>query len=177
MPVLAASRWAATAQARDQVEIARLSVADVRKAVGSATAEAYLAIITAERQFDVNVRARDTAQAHLQYAQARLASGAGTRLNELRAAQEVASDEARVEETTLAIRRAQEALGRTPRLRKRSMRRRTRESFSWRNSIACCRRRQAAAAAASSAPSRRSSLSSAEMRFSGFSSVQENLSL
>src|SRR5581483_2006001 len=51
------------------------------------------------------------AQAHLDYAQRRLAQGAGTRLNELRAAQEVAADEARMEVASLAVRRAQEALG------------------------------------------------------------------
>jgi outer membrane protein len=111
LPVLAASRWAATAQARDQIDIARLSVTDVRKEIASATAQAYLAIITEQRQLEVNQRARETAQAHLEYAQKRLASGAGTRLNELRAAQEVATDEARLENRRLAARRAQEALG------------------------------------------------------------------
>ncbi len=91
VPVLAASRWAAATQARDQIDIARLSVTDVRKEIASATAEAYLAIIAFQRQIDVNLRARETAQAHLEYAQKRLAGGAGTRLNELRAAQDVAS--------------------------------------------------------------------------------------
>lgn len=111
MPVLAASRWAAATQAQDQIDIARLSATDVRKEIASATAQAYLAIITQQRQIEVNMRARETAQAHLDYAQRRLASGAGTRLNELRAAQEVAADEARLEITRLAARRAQEALG------------------------------------------------------------------
>ena len=109
--VLAASQWAAATQARDQIDIARLSVTDVRKEIASATAQAYLAIIAAQRQIEVNLLARETAQAHLEYAQKRLAGGAGTRLNELRAAQEVASDEARLEITRLAARRAQEALG------------------------------------------------------------------
>ena len=77
----------------------------------SATAEAYLAIIAAQRQIEVNLRARETAQAHLEYAQKRLAGGAGTRLNERRAAQDVAADEARLEIARLAARRAQEALG------------------------------------------------------------------
>jgi outer membrane protein len=111
MPLLAASRWAATAQARDQVEIANLSVTDVRTNIASATAQAYLAIISQQRQIEVTERAREAAQAHLEYAQRRLQSGAGTRLNELRAAQEVASDDARLENTRLAARRAQEALG------------------------------------------------------------------
>ena len=71
MPLLAASRWAAATQARDQIDIARLSVTDVRKEIAFATAQAYLAIITDQRQLEVNLRARETAQAHLEYAQKR----------------------------------------------------------------------------------------------------------
>ena len=64
MPVLAASRWAATAQARDQVEIANLSTADVRTNIAVATAQAYLAIIAQKRQVEVTqTRARDVAGA------------------------------------------------------------------------------------------------------------------
>jgi len=111
MPVLAPARWAAAAQARDQVDVANLMTADVRKQIAVAAGQAYLAVITQERQLDVNQRARESAQAHLDYAQRRLAQGAGTRLNELRAAQEVAADEARLENAGLAVRRAQEALG------------------------------------------------------------------
>jgi len=111
MPVLAASQWAAVTQARDQIEVARLSAADVRQQIAASTAQAYLEVVAWQHQVDVNVRARESAAAHLDYAQRRLAAGAGTRLNELRAAQEVSADEARVEATRLALRRAQEALG------------------------------------------------------------------
>ena len=111
MPVLAASRWAATAQARDQIEIANLSTADVRTDIAVATAQTYLAIIAQKRQVEVSVRARETAMAHLDYARRRLEAGAGTRLNELRAGQEVATNEARIENAQLGVRRAQEALG------------------------------------------------------------------
>jgi multidrug efflux system outer membrane protein len=110
-PILAMSRWAATTQARDQVELASLSTSDVRTDIAVATAQAYLAIIAQKRQVEVSVRARETAMAHLDYAQRRLAAGAGTRLNELRAGQEVATDEARLENAQLGVRRAQEALG------------------------------------------------------------------
>ena len=111
MPVLAAAGWAARNQARDQVEVANLSTADVRTNIAVATAQAYLAIIAAKRQVDVSLRARETALAHLDYARRRLEAGAGTRLNELRAAQEVSTDEARLEVTQLAVRIGQEALG------------------------------------------------------------------
>ena len=111
MPVLAASRWAATTQARDQVEIANLSTADVRTQIAVATAQAYLAIIALKREVEVTQRAHDTSLAHLDYARRRLEAGAGTRLNELRAGQEVATIEARLETAQLGVRRAQEALG------------------------------------------------------------------
>jgi outer membrane protein len=111
VPVLAASRWAAANQARDQVEVANLSTADVRKQIAVATAQTYLTIIAQRRQLEVNQRALEAAGAHVDYAQRRLAQGAGTRLNELRAAQEVSTDQARLENAGLAFRRAQEALG------------------------------------------------------------------
>jgi outer membrane protein len=111
MPILAASRWAATTQARDQVEIANLSTTDVRREIAVATAQAYLAIIASKRQVEVSLRARETSLAHLDYARRRLEAGAGTRVNELRAGQEAASNEARLEVTQLAVHIAQEALG------------------------------------------------------------------
>jgi outer membrane protein TolC len=111
MPVLAPARWAAASQARDQVEVANLSTADARRQIGVATAQTYLAVISQHRQLEVDQRALEAARAHLDYADRRLAQGAGTRLNELRAAQEVTADEARLENAGLAVRRAQEALG------------------------------------------------------------------
>ena len=56
-------------------------------------------------------RSLETSAAHLDYARRRLEAGAGTRLNELRAGQEVSTDEARLETAQLGVRRAQEALG------------------------------------------------------------------
>jgi outer membrane protein len=110
-PVLAASRWAARTQAEDQVGVARLNATDVRRQIAVATAQAYLAVIAAQRQVEVNLRARENALAHLDYARARLEAGAGSKLNELRAAQELASDDVLLEAARLAVRRAQEALG------------------------------------------------------------------
>lgn len=111
MPVLAMSRWAAVDQGRDQIEVATRSVADVRKEIAVAAARSYLAVITARRQIEVAERSLETSKAHLDYAQKRLEGGAGSRLNQLRAAQELASDQARLENTRLLLRRAQEALG------------------------------------------------------------------
>jgi len=111
VPVLAASRWAAVAQARDQIDVARFSVAEVRQQIAVAAAQAYLTVIASRRQIEVDQRAIDNARAHLDYAQRRLDAGAGSRLNQLRAAQAVSGAETQIENSRLALRQAQEALG------------------------------------------------------------------
>lgn len=110
-PVLAASRWAARTQADDQVRVAQYGAEEVRRQIAVATAGAYLAVIAQKRQVEVNQRARESAQAHLDYARARLEGGVGSKLNELRAAQEVATSDVLLESARLGVRRAQEALG------------------------------------------------------------------
>ncbi len=111
MPILASSRWATVNQARDQVEIARIQTDEVRQQVAVAAAETYLTVVSQRRLVEISTRSLESARAHLQYAQSRLAAGAGTRLNELRASQSVSADEVRLENARLGLRRAQEALG------------------------------------------------------------------
>ena len=111
VPVLAPARWAATTQARDQIDVATRAVAEVRQQVAVAAAQAYVALITARRQVDVEERALENAVSHLDYARTRLEGGAGSRLNMLRAAQESTAGEARTENARLALRQSQEALG------------------------------------------------------------------
>jgi len=110
-PVLAAARWAQAAQAADQVGVARLAGDETRRQIALAVSEAYLAVIATHRQVSVNTRALENGRAHLSYASARLQAGAGSRLNELRAAQEASTDEVLLEASLLALRRTQEALG------------------------------------------------------------------
>jgi outer membrane protein TolC len=111
VPVLAMAQWAARAQAAQRVDVERLGVADVRRQVGVAAAESYLAIIGAKRQIQVNEVARDNARAQLEYATARREGGVGSRLNEVRAAQEVAVVEELLERSRLSLALGQEALG------------------------------------------------------------------
>jgi outer membrane protein TolC len=111
MTVLAPAQWAAANQARDQIDVARVQTDEVRQQVAVATAQAYLAVITQKRLVAVTARSLESARAHLKYAQDRLAAGLGSRLNELRASQTVSSDEVRLENAHLGLRRAQEALG------------------------------------------------------------------
>ena len=110
-PVLAASRWAAATQARDQLGISRLSAQEVRRQVGLLAAETYLAVVSAERQRDIAVRNRETARALADYARARLDAGQGSRLNHVRSSQELSASEGLVQVAELAVRQAQEALG------------------------------------------------------------------
>jgi outer membrane protein TolC len=109
--ILDLSRWAAVPQARDQVKVAELSTESTRRDIAIATAEAYLTVVAAHRQVEVDQRAVDNARAHRDYAQRRLDAGGGSRLNELRAASSASTSELQLENSRLALRRAQEALG------------------------------------------------------------------
>ncbi len=111
VPLLTPVRWAERNQAADQITVSQRTADDVRREIGVAAAQAYLAIIAQRRVLELNERARENAAAHFQYAQQRFEGGLGSRLNALRAQQELSSDEARVEDARLAVRRAQEALG------------------------------------------------------------------
>ena len=111
IPVLTPVAWAQRNQAADQVVVAQQNEKDVRRQIAVATGQAYLAIIARRRVLDLNSRARDNARAHYEFANQRFQGGIGSRLNALRAEQEMLSDETRVEEALLAIQLGQEALG------------------------------------------------------------------
>ena len=111
VPLLTPVAWAQRTQAADQLFVSQHTQAEVRRQVAVAAAQSYLAILTNRRVLELNERSRDNAKAHYEFASQRFQGGIGSRLNMLRAQQELTSDEARVEEARLAIRRAQEALG------------------------------------------------------------------
>lgn len=110
-PLFAASRWAATRQAADQVEIARISEAEARRQVALTAAQAYLAVLAAQHQSEIARRNRETARALADYARTRLEAGQGSRLNHVRASQELAAAEGLVQVAALATHQAREALG------------------------------------------------------------------
>ena len=110
-PLYAPVQWALRVQALDNKQTAELAAADVRRQVAVATAQAYLTVLAWQRVLDANLRARDTAQAHYEFARQRRESGAGSRLNELRAQQSVSIDDVIVEEARAGLYRSQEALG------------------------------------------------------------------
>lgn len=110
-PVLAAAQWAARNQAADRVAIARISAQETRRQVALTAAQAYLAVIAAQRQREIALRNLDTARALEEYARARLEAGKGSRLNHVRATQARAAAEGELELAELLVRRGQEALG------------------------------------------------------------------
>ena len=111
LPLFAPARWARRAQAQDAKNVAELSAADARRQTAFATADAYLTIIARRRVIEANERARDTARSHFDLARELEQRGTGSRLNQLRAQQELSTDEGLVESARLALYRAQEALG------------------------------------------------------------------
>jgi outer membrane protein TolC len=111
VPILTPVLWAQRNQAGDQVVVAQRTERDVRRQIAVAAAQSYLAIIARRRVLDLNSRARDNAREHFMFANQRFQGGIGSRLNALRAEQEMLSDETRVEEALLLIQLAQEALG------------------------------------------------------------------
>jgi outer membrane protein TolC len=100
-PVLAAADWARNAQAEDQIRVAKRSVEETRRQIAIATGQAYLEVIAQQHQVEVNSVARENALAHLEYANARLDAGAGSRLNQLRAAQQLSTDDVLLERSRL----------------------------------------------------------------------------
>jgi len=110
-PILAGAAWARRAQAADTKNVAELNVADTKRQIAFATADAFLTIITQRRLVEANLRALEVARAHFDLATELERQGMGSRLNALRAQQQVSTDEGLVEIARLRVYRAQEALG------------------------------------------------------------------
>ena len=111
VPLLAPRAWVQWSQARASAQVSALGVGDIKRQVAIAVASAYLGILTQRRQLELNERARDTARAHASYTHLRLGGGMGSRLDDVRAQQELQSDEGLVLSSRLALARAQETLG------------------------------------------------------------------
>src|SRR5206468_6778587 len=111
MPLYAPARWARRVQADDTRRVAEANVDDIKRQTAFATADAFLTIVGRRRVVEANQRARDVARAHFDLAHQLQERGTGSRLNELRAQQELSLDEGLVESARLALYRAQEALG------------------------------------------------------------------
>jgi outer membrane protein TolC len=111
VPIIVPKPWAQWSQATDQVDAARMTAIDTRRLVAVSVARAYLTIVAQKRVIEAAVRARETDRAHYAYAHQRYAGGVGNRIDEVRADQQVQSDEANVQQQYVALERDREALG------------------------------------------------------------------
>jgi outer membrane protein TolC len=111
MPIVAAAAWARRAQAEDIASVSQLTLADTRRQIAFATADAYLTIIASRRVVESTTRSRDVAKVHFDYATELEQKGSGSRLNAIRAQQQYSIDDGLVETARLSLYRAQEALG------------------------------------------------------------------
>jgi outer membrane protein len=111
VPLVVPQRWAQWSHASSNAKTARAAAEDIRRQVAIAVARAYLAVISQKRVVDVGERALATAKAHYDYAHTRFAGGIGNRVDDVRAEQVVATDQAQVEAGYAGLARAREALG------------------------------------------------------------------
>lgn len=111
VPIFAPQRWNAWTLASDNVEAVHANSEDVRRRVGLSAARAYLTVIAQRRVVEANERARDVSRAHYDFARARREGGVGNRLDEVRAAQELAGNDARLFSSLASLGQAREALG------------------------------------------------------------------
>lgn len=111
VPLVNTPRWAQWYRASKSLDAAKATAADVKRQVAVAAARAWLAVLAQRRVVLAATTARDAARAHLDYAHERYVGGVGTRLDELRAAQELSVSSTQLENAQGNLVRAQEALG------------------------------------------------------------------
>jgi outer membrane protein TolC len=111
VPLLAPQRWAQWSQASANVETFKAMGEDVRRTLAVATARAYLAVIAQKRQVDTITRAVATDRSHYEFTHTRFVGGVGNRVDEVRAAQQLAVDQAQLAASYTGLARAREALG------------------------------------------------------------------
>src|SRR5262249_7677286 len=80
VPIIVPQKWAAWSHAKYDAEAMRSTSGDVKRQVAVATGRAYLSIVAQRRILQANIRARNTARAHLEFSRTRLAGGIGNRI-------------------------------------------------------------------------------------------------
>jgi outer membrane protein TolC len=111
VPLVMTRQWLTTEESRMGADATRTTSADVRRLVAYSTGQAYLAVYAQKLVIEVDERARDTAKSHAAYAHQRYAGGVGNSIDEVRAAQEAATDDALVQQAYALLASDEEALG------------------------------------------------------------------
>ena len=104
-------RWVQWSQAHVNVDLTRLSAADVRRQVAIIVGQTYLAIFAQRQIVTADESAVHNASAHVDYTRARLDAGNGTLLDFQRATALLNSDRALLERAQFLLVRLQEQLG------------------------------------------------------------------
>ncbi len=111
VPIIHPKAWSQWTHAEDNAAVARAGGQEIKRQLALAVGRAYLAIVVQRRLVEVSERARDAAKAHFDFAHARFVGGVGNRIDEVRAAQEVAADDSLLATAQGSLIRAREALG------------------------------------------------------------------
>ena len=111
VPLVAPRAWTQWSEATAGLESTKASSEDTRRTLAVTTARAYLAIISLKRQVDINARSVANDRSHYDYTHTRFAGGVGNRVDEVRAAQQLAADQALFSASFTSLARAREALG------------------------------------------------------------------
>jgi outer membrane protein TolC len=111
VPLVMTRQWLTTAESRMTADATKATSADVRRLVAYSTGQAYLAVYSQKLVIEVDERARDTARSHAAYAHQRYAGGVGNSIDEVRAVQEAATDDALVQQAYALLTADDEALG------------------------------------------------------------------
>ena len=111
VPLVAPRSWTQWSEASANLSTTTAGSEDTRRTLAVTTARAYLAIISLKRQVDINARSVANDRSHYDYTHTRFAGGVGNRVDEVRAAQQLASDQAQLSASFTALARAREALG------------------------------------------------------------------
>jgi outer membrane protein len=110
VPLVAPRAWANWSEASMNIATATATQQDTRRMLATSVARAYLAIISLKRQVDTTTRAVANDRSHYDFTHTRFAGGVGTRVDEVRAAQQLAVDEATLSSLYTSLARAREAL-------------------------------------------------------------------
>ncbi len=111
IPLIVPQRWAAWSHAAANVKTTEAVAEDVKRQMAITVARAFLAVIAQKHVVDVNEHALKTARAHYDFAHTRLQGGLGNKVDDVRAEQQVATNESTLESSYAALVRAREGLG------------------------------------------------------------------
>jgi outer membrane protein TolC len=103
--------WVQWAQARENVVVARLSAANVRRLLATAVGQTYLSVLAQHQVIDADALGVQNAAAHVDYTHQRLVAGNGTQLDYQRAAALYNSERTLQENARFLLVRLQEQLG------------------------------------------------------------------